>query len=55
MLLLEGYYDEGTFFNLGSEPVTLKFTSDSIVEYQGFRLHFYVGETSPGKYEISLL
>ena len=45
---MEGVYQEGTYFSLGSNPVTLYFTSDSIWPFRGFRLYFYVGEGSPG-------
>ena len=49
LFVIEVTYQEGTFFVLGSEPVTLYFTSDSIFPFPGFRLYYYVGEGSPGK------
>ena len=45
---MEGGYQEGAYFYLGSDPVTLYFTSDSIIPFLGFRLYYYVGEGSPG-------
>ena len=49
LFYIDGYYAPGTFFPLGDEPVTLRFTSDSLYNYPGFRVEFYIGEGSPGK------
>ena len=49
---MSGGYDEGTFFSLGSAPVTLYFTSDDIIPSMGFRLHYYIGVGSPGTCSI---
>ena len=45
---LAGSYSPGQFFFLGSEPVTLQFTSDGSVTYPGFNVRFYMGDKSPG-------
>ena len=50
---LEGSYSPGQFFPLGNMPVTLTFMASGGTADTGFRVSFYIGETSPGKYKTN--
>ena len=53
LFVLDGSYLPGQFFPLGNMPVTLNFKADGGTADQGFRISFYIGESSPGKYNIN--
>ena len=48
---LSGSYSPGQFFSLGNVPVTLDLQVECCTSDPGFRISFYIGESSQGKYE----
>ena len=50
---LTGSYSSGQFFSLGNMPVTLDFHAECCTSDAGFRIYFYIGESSPGNTRLT--